>query len=41
MDGFFAMLADVERTLSARQREIAIARLREYARDFDMLAALR
>jgi hypothetical protein len=41
MDGFFAMLADVERTLSVRQREMAIARLREYARDFDMLAALR
>lgn len=36
---FLAMLADVERTLSPRQRELAIARLREFARDFDMLAA--
>ena len=41
MEGFFAMLADLERTLSARQRQIAIARLREYARDFDLLAAAR
>ena len=41
MDNFFAMLADLERTLSARQRQIAIARLREHARDFDMLAAAR
>jgi hypothetical protein len=40
-EGFLAMLADVERSLSPRQREIAIARLREYARDFDMLAAPR
>jgi hypothetical protein len=39
--GFLAMLADVERTLSPRQRERAIARLREHARDFDMLAAVR
>jgi uncharacterized protein DUF6279 len=38
-DAFLAMLADVERTLSPRQREIAIARLRGFARDFDMLAA--
>ena len=38
---FLAMLADLERTLSARQRGLAIARLREYARDFDMLAAAR
>lgn len=41
MDGFFAMLVDLERTLNARQRQIAIARLREHARDFDMLAAAR
>jgi hypothetical protein len=41
MDNFFAMLADLERTLNARQRQVAIARLREYARDFDMLAAAR
>lgn len=38
-DAFLAMLADVERTLSPRQREFAIARLRGFARDFDMLAA--
>ncbi len=41
MDNFFAMLADLERTLNARQRQVAIARLREYARNFDMLAAAR
>jgi len=41
MEGFFAMLAGVERTLSTRQRQIAIARLREYARHFDTLAAAR
>jgi len=41
MDGMFAMLAELERTLSARQRQIAIARMREYARDFDLLAAAR
>jgi len=41
MQGMFAMLAELERTLSARQRQIAIARLREYARDFDLLAAAR
>jgi hypothetical protein len=41
MDGFFAMLAELERGLSARQRQHAIARLREYARDFDLLAAAR
>jgi hypothetical protein len=39
--GFFAMLADVERSLSARQRETAIARLGRHAREFDMLAAVR
>jgi hypothetical protein len=33
------MLADLERTLSPRQRALAVARLREYARDFQMLAA--
>lgn len=36
---FLAMLADLERTLNARQRGLAIARLREYARDFEHLAA--
>ena len=35
------LLADLERTLSPRQRTVAIARLREYARDFDLLAAAR
>lgn len=41
MDGMFAMLTELERTLSTRQRQIAIARMREYARDFDLLAAAR
>jgi hypothetical protein len=41
MDEFFAMLLHLERTLSARQRQSAIARLREFARGFDMLAAAR
>ncbi len=41
MDGMIAMLADVASTLSQRQRELASARLREHARDFDMLAAVR
>jgi hypothetical protein len=41
LDGLFAMLADVERTLSPRQRETAIARLRKHAREFDLLAAAR
>lgn len=41
LDAFFTMLADLERTLSARQRNLAVARLREYARDFKMLAAAR
>ena len=40
-DGLLAMLADLERTLSARQRALAVARLREYARDFQALAAAR
>jgi hypothetical protein len=40
-DEFFAMLLDLDRTLSARQRLSAIARLREFARGFDMLAAAR
>jgi hypothetical protein len=38
---FFAMLVDLDRMLSARQRQHAIARLREYARDFEHLAAAR
>lgn len=41
MEEFFAMLLDLDRTLSARQRLSAIARLREFARGFDMLAAAR
>jgi hypothetical protein len=38
-DGLLAMLADLERSLSPRQRALAVARLREYARDFQLLAA--
>ena len=41
MEEFFAMLLDLDRTLSARQRLSAIARLREFARGFDVLAAAR
>ena len=41
MEGLFAMLAGLERTLSPRQRSAAMARLRELARDFDALAAVR
>ena len=41
LEGFFTMLSDLERSMSTRQRSIAIARLREYARDFRMLAAAR
>jgi hypothetical protein len=37
-DGLFTMLADLERTLSARQRAYVVTRLREYARDFRTLA---
>ena len=40
-DGLLAMLAELERTLSPRQRAVAVARLREYARDFQLLAAAR
>jgi hypothetical protein len=40
-DGLLAMLAELERTLSTRQRAVAVARLREYARDFQLLAAAR
>jgi len=40
-DGLLAMLADLERGLSPRQRAVAVARLREYARDFQLLAAAR
>ena len=40
-DGLLALLADLERTLSPRQRAVAVARLREYARDFQVLAAAR
>lgn len=38
---FFAMLVDLDRMLSARQRQHAIARLRVFARDFELLAAAR
>jgi hypothetical protein len=41
MDDFFGMLLDLERSLNPRQRNVAIARLREFARDFDLLAAAR
>ena len=40
-DGLLALLADLERGLSPRQRALAVARLREYARDFQLLAAAR
>jgi len=40
-DGLLALLADLERGLSPRQRAVAVARLREFARDFDLLAAAR
>jgi hypothetical protein len=40
-DGLLAMLADLERTLSPRQRTLAVARMREHARDFQLLAAAR
>jgi Family of unknown function (DUF6279) len=40
-DGLLAMLADLERTLNPRQRALAVARLREHARDFQVLAAAR
>ena len=39
MVGFFDMLAQLEASLSARQRLHAVARLRGYARDFGHLAA--
>lgn len=41
LDALFAMLADLERTLSERQRAHVVERLREYARDFKALAATR
>ena len=37
-EGLFTMLAELERTLSPRQRAHAVGRLREYARDFRALA---
>jgi len=40
-DGLLGLLADLERGLSPRQRALAVARLREYARDFQVLAAAR
>lgn len=40
-DGMLAMLAELERTLSPRQRAVAVARLHEYARDFQLLASAR
>jgi hypothetical protein len=40
-DGLLAMLAGLERTLSPQQRALAVARLREHARDFQLLASAR
>jgi hypothetical protein len=40
-DGLLALLADLERTLSPGQRAMAVARLREYARDFQVLATAK
>jgi hypothetical protein len=40
-DRLLAILAELERTLSPRQRALAVARLREHARDFQLLAAAR
>jgi hypothetical protein len=40
-DGLLVMLAELERTLSPRQRAVAVARLHEYARDFQLLASAR
>lgn len=40
-DGLLVMLADLERTLSLRQRAVVVARLRVYARNFQLLAAAR
>jgi hypothetical protein len=40
-DEFFALLADLDRDLSAVQRTHAAARLRAYVRDFQALAAAR
>ena len=40
-DGLLVMLADLERTLSPRQRAVVVARLRVYARNFQLLAAAR
>ncbi len=37
-EGLFTMLADLERTLSARQRAHVVERMQEYARDFRTLA---
>lgn len=40
-DGFIALLEELERTLSAAQRQHAVRRLRGYARDFQVLADAR
>jgi hypothetical protein len=41
LDGFFTLLADLERSLSPGQRQHAVRRLRGYARDFQVLAQAR
>jgi len=41
LDGLFTMLAGVERSLSAGQRRHVVRRLRDYARDFQVLADAR
>jgi len=41
LEGFFTMLATLERSLSADQRRHIVRRLRGFARDFELLAAAR
>lgn len=41
LDELFAMLLDLERTLTPAQREAAAARFRQYAADFERLAAAK
>jgi len=41
LEGLFTMLAGLERSLSADQRRHIVRRLRDYARDFEVLASAR
>jgi hypothetical protein len=41
LEGFFTMLATLERSLSAEQRRHIVRRLRGFAHDFELLAAAR